>query len=106
MDRAYSHYQVCVRNGFEKLTFEEAINAEESRLGGEVEKILQDSSYRGWNRRWYSYQAKGLYSEQLAVWFGLFPRKRFCVIKAEDFFQDPGLVLQKITEFLGLPPAK
>ena len=49
IDRAYSHYNMQVKNGYETLSFEEAIKNEEKRIMGEREKEEQDENYVGIN---------------------------------------------------------
>jgi Sulfotransferase domain len=45
VDRAYSAYKHRVLTGRESLSFEEALDAEEERTSGELEKMLSDESY-------------------------------------------------------------
>jgi len=45
MDRALSQYFKIVKIGREKLTFEEAIKAEEERIRDERKKMLQEENY-------------------------------------------------------------
>jgi hypothetical protein len=103
VDRAYSHYHFVVRLGYETLSFEEAIRAEEKRLCGEVDKMVEDEYYYSLNHQYYSYLARGIYVNQLAEWMGCFPSEQFLVLKSEDFLDDPALVLSCVTDFLGLP---
>ena len=65
VSRAYSHYQHEVALGREPLSFEDAIDAEDERMQGELERMLADPAYFShawWN---YTYLARGLYAEQL-----------------------------------------
>ena len=102
VDRAFSHYQLEVRQGNEPLSFEEAIAAESSRLAGEVERILDDDTYASFAHQHYSYLARGRYVEQLRRWFSLFPRDQFLVLKSENFYRDPAAGYRQVTDFLGL----
>ena len=102
--RAHSHYRHEVDRGYEHLpTFEEALDAEPDRLAGETERILADPGYTSFNHQHYSYIARGHYLEQLQAWLERFPRDRMLVIGSEDFFRNPGPVVQRVHAFLGLP---
>jgi Sulfotransferase domain len=102
--RAYSHYQHEVDGGFEDLpSFERALAAEEKRLEGERERLLNDPMYRSFAYRHHSYQARGRYAEQLAVWLELFPREQVLVLRSEDLFADPEATFAQVLRFLGLP---
>lgn len=107
VDRAYSHYLHNVRAAYdvgrETLSFEEAIAAEESRLLGEREKMLQQESYFSYNYMHYSYLARGIYTDQLKTWFNLFPREQVLVLKSEDFFAAPNIIFKQVLEFMNLP---
>lgn len=102
-DRAYSHYQHYLRQGLENLSFEEALEKEDERLGGELEKIKADPDYYSFNYHHYSYRTRGIYIEQLKRWTAIFPRKQFFILSSEDFYRDPDTVYQEILDFLGLP---
>lgn len=103
VDRAYSDYQHKFREGREDLDFEAAIEAEESRLAGEKEKMLADEGYDSLAYRKYSYLARGVYVDQLAGWHEHFGRDRVLVLKSEDLFERPPEVFGRVREFLGLP---
>src|SRR5690606_1960153 len=68
VNRAYSHYHHEVRLGYETLSFEEAIAQEAKRLCGEKDKMLADGSYTGYRYMHYSYQARGVYIDQVKTW--------------------------------------
>ena len=89
--------------GKETLSFEDAIEQEQERLHGEVEKMLEDEDYFSFNHRHYSYLAKGIYVDQLRTWMSLFPREQFLIIKSEDFYEDHRKILERTLDFLGLP---
>jgi len=102
--RAYSHYRKSVERRVERLSFEEALAAEEGRLAGEEERLLADQGHRSIHHRHHAYVARGLYAEQLERWFARFPRQRFLVLRAEDFFTSPRKVYATTLDFLGLEP--
>ncbi len=103
-DRAYSQYQHQRRQpGVEPLSFEEAIEAEAKRLAGEEEKILRDEKYISFNHRHYSYLARGTYIHQLPAWMDLFPKEQILIIKSEDLYTNPAIVVQQTLDFLHIP---
>ena len=50
------------------------------------------------------YIQKGIYWKQLERWFEFFNRKQFSIIRSEDFFADPKLIITQCFEFLSLKP--
>ena len=106
IDRAFSDYHDKTRQGREPLTFEEAIEAEESRLRGEKEKMLADETYVSHNYRAFSYLARGIYVDQLQEWHNFFEREQLLVLKSEDMFEDITGTLKKVLDFLRLPDLK
>lgn len=103
VDRAYSHYQHSVRQGYETFSFEEAIEKEPFRLKGEKEKMLLDPDYYSFSHNLYSYLSRGIYIEQLLNWRELFPRKQMLVLRSEDLFSDLPTVYNTVLNFLQLP---
>jgi len=106
VERAISHYYWEVRIGCESLSLPEAIAAESTRLAGENEKIVNDGTYYSFNHQHYSYLARSIYVEQLLNWMKFFPREQFLILKSEDFFNSPPATMQKVEQFLELPPHK
>jgi len=107
IDRAYSHYQHQVLRvkgeGRETLSFEQAVEAEEGRLRGEVEKMLQEEHYLSPNYRNYSYLSRGIYVDQLSRWSKYFDKNQMLVLKSEDLFSDTTSVLRATSDFLEIP---
>lgn len=103
VDRAFSHYQLARRRGWESLTFEEAIRTEHERLEGEATKLL-DPSYQSFEYQNLSYVARGLYADQVENWTRYFSLERFLFLRSEDLYEDPGSVLGSTLAFLGLDP--
>ena len=108
--RAFSHYQERVRQGIETLpTFAEAIAAEDRRLAGEVEHMVQDPAYVSWNHLNFGYLAQSDYVTGLRRWLAAFPADQVLVLRSEDFYADDAAVLARVRGFLGLearPPAE
>lgn len=103
VERAYSGYHHEVRRGNENLGFEEALEAEESRLRGEKERMLADESYASPNHQRFSYLSRGIYVDQLMHWSKFFPRDQMLVLKSEDLFDHLPEALGRVLAFLGLP---
>lgn len=102
-DRAYSHYHQEASRGHEPLTFEEAIEAEEERLRGEVERMLEDEHYVSFNHQNFSYLSRGIYADQLMRWSEFFGDEQMLVLKSEDLFERTSDALESVLGFLGLP---
>jgi len=103
VDRAYSHYNHEINLGVETLSFKEAIEIEEKRLSGEVEKILSDENYYSFNHNHYSYLSRGIYVDQIKKWINLFPKNQILIIKSENFYNETQKIYSKVLEFLELP---
>lgn len=104
VERAFSHYQHNVQLGTEKLSFEEALEAEPARLAGEEELIARDPAYPATAHRRYSYVARGEYATQLERWLARYPKQQMQVVVSEEFFDNPGRVFARLLEYLGLLP--
>jgi len=102
-DRAYSQYHHYLRKGLENLSFEEALEKEEVRLKGELEKIQSSPGYYSFNYEHYSYISRGMYIDQIKRWTAVFPRRQFFIESSEDFYKHPEKVYSKILDFLELP---
>ncbi|MFO8148313.1 MAG: sulfotransferase domain-containing protein [Gillisia sp.] len=104
VDRAYSHYCMNLRHGFETLSFEEAIEFEEKR----IEEELKFISHRGVqlsinsNLSRYSYLHRGKYVDQIKPWFRFFTKEQIIVVKSEKLFNDIN-EYRKILDFLSIP---
>jgi hypothetical protein len=103
VDRAHSFYHQQFKRGIETLAFEEAVEREEERLWGELEKMVSDDGYFSFNRQNYSYLARGIYVDQLKNWAGLFPKEQLLVLSSERLFADPHGFFERVHQFLGLP---
>lgn len=90
--------------GNETLGLEEAIEREPERLAGELERVEQDPRYEALNLQRFSYLSRGRYAEQLERWFEHFGRDRFLVIDSADFYAEPQGTVQRVCEFVGVPP--
>ena len=106
VDRALSHHNHEVALGREPLSFEEALDAEDARLRGEVERMLADPGY--FSREWWShtYKARGRYAEQLERWLAVFPREQLLAVPSDDLAADPAGTHARVLEFLGARPQR
>ncbi len=104
VDRAYSHYQHEVALGREPLSFDEALDAEDGRMAGELERMLADPRY--FSRAWWdhTYVARGLYAEQLERWLAVFPRDRLLVLTTDALAERPAETYTQTLAFLGAHP--
>ncbi len=87
--RAYSNWADLREQGREKLDFASALAAEEER------RRLD------WEPFWL-YRDLGLYGEQLARLYGVFPREQVKVVLSEELTDEPDAVVSAVFEFLGL----
>ncbi len=97
VDRAFSHYNMEVRNGVETLPFHEALQCEEDRL-----KDRTDNYSPGTKVNKFSYKERGLYADQIHTVLLHFPRDQVCVLKYEDLLNDYLSTLKQIYRFLGV----
>lgn len=96
VDRAYSQYQLNVRRGLERLSFEDAVDQEPERLAAGDRRSMMTS-------RRASYVTRGRYAEQLERWLGVFPREQMLILKSEELYADPQRVLHQVLAYLDLP---
>jgi hypothetical protein len=103
IDRALSHYHHEKALGREPLPFEEALEQEDARMEGELERMLDPKyfSHAWWN---FTYLSRGRYAEQLDRWLERFPRERLLVVPSEDLLERPGETYGRVLEFLGASP--
>ncbi len=86
-DRAYSHYLMLKRDGFEHLSFREALEAEDQRVSD------------NWAPNWH-FRRRGYYAAQLKPYLNIFEREQLRIYLYEDFTSDTIGVLQDIFRFL------
>lgn len=99
VDRAYSHYHHMRRLGYEEAeTFEEALALEGGRLQKEA-----DEGVFGKHHHHHSYLARGIYADQLQVWFDAFRSDQLLFIQSEELYRAPTSVLKDTATYLGLP---
>ena len=92
--RAYSHYLHRRARDEEDLSFEDAIAAEQDRLGSGDELV----------RAHYSYVDRGRYLNQLEHLLEVFPRDAVLIHLFEDLRDRPRSVFSSVAEFIGVDP--
>jgi Sulfotransferase domain len=103
VERACSAHRQETARGFETEPLERALELEEKRLAGEVERIQADPDYVSFHHQHHAYLARGRYAEQLKRLFDLIDRERVLVVESASFFATPRGVWERVLEFLGLP---
>jgi hypothetical protein len=103
--RAYSHYEMMKRRGFESRPFRAAIDEEAERVELEHIRLARGDIECSLIHQRYSYLARGRYIEQLDRWMQYFPREQFYIETAERFARETEKVCSEIFCFLDLPPA-
>jgi len=103
VERAYSHYNMEVRLGFENLSFEDAMKKENERLGGETEKMISNESFNSLEYQTHSYLSRGIYIEQLKNWTKYFSKDQLLILQTEEFEKEPSKITNQVFKFLNLP---
>src|SRR3989338_6091999 len=87
VDRAYSNYQLAIRSGKEKRSFEEVIEFDMKFIEKNKGGLKDDNYFHSIVAR--SPLARGFYAEQLQIWVNLFPKMQLLVISTEDLDSRP-----------------
>jgi Sulfotransferase domain len=106
VDRAFSAHKQETGRGFETEPFERALDLEESRLEGELERIHADPTYVSFSHQHHAYLARGRYAEQLERLFDHVGRGRVLVLESAVLSATPEPVWERVLGFLGLPPSR
>jgi hypothetical protein len=92
VSRAYSHYLMSQRKGFEDLSFEEAIVAEQERLRANPAQKFN-----------FSYFSRGFYTEQVNRFKKFFREENMLFLVFEDdFIKNRKETFDRIQDFLGV----
>jgi len=103
VERAGSAHAYQVIDGYEKESFERALELEDSRLAGEAERLVAEPNYYSFNYQHFGYRIRGHYADQLERLEKHFGRDRIHVVDSDEFFANPGPVYDQVIDFLGLP---
>lgn len=95
LERAYSHYLMSVRRGYEDLSFEQALRAETGRLAAADNAHAKDHQ---------SYLSRGFYAQQINRFRETFPNAEFHFVKFEDLISktEGQRIYAEICKFLGV----
>lgn len=88
VDRAYSQYNMSIKQGHENLSFEQALMYENYRL-----KEYSDCVN-------FTYLKRGFYSKQILNYFKYFNKKKFKFILFEKFVKEQKKYIYEILDFL------
>lgn len=104
VDRAYSHYH-HQRNTFfgDRLSFWDALQAEEQRIGRDLQYNETDPARVTRRFRRYSYARRGMYMDQIEHWLKYFPAEQIKIVNQADLKTQPQALMNTITTFIGLP---
>jgi hypothetical protein len=105
IERAFSgfkHERACAFE--EEESFEKALELEDARIAGEIEKMRDDPGYESYSHRHHSYRHRGQYAEQLERFFAFFPREQVHIVQSEAYYANPPREYQRLLTFLGLSP--
>ncbi|WP_084597287.1 sulfotransferase family protein [Nocardioides aequoreus] len=104
VERAYSAYKHEHARGFETEDFATALELEDERLAGEVDRIVAEPTYESFHHRHHAYRGRSRYSEQIERYREALGADRVHVADADEFFVDPVGEFARIERFLGLTP--
>jgi len=102
VERAISQYFHEVSGGRESLSMEEAFKAEDDRIRPELKRLHEDKTYHSTIYRDYSYKKRGVYIDQIRQYLQFFNREQLCIIKSEEYFENPNHIVKKAYAFLGV----
>jgi len=103
VNRAYSHYLMSRKRGYEKLGFLEAIKKEPIRISNSVYHKGYESKEKGhFEKNHYGYISRGLYSEMLKYVFEKFPEENVRIYVFEELLADKENTIKDILTFLGI----
>lgn len=106
VERAFSAYKHEYARGYERESFERALELEDERLAGEVERMRDDITYESLSHRHHSYRHRGHYAEQLERFLEHFPQEQVHVVDSAAYFAEPESTYRAVLEFLDLRPFK
>jgi hypothetical protein len=95
VQRAWSHYRMACRYGFEKRSFKDALSLEEQRIASHREGHNFAFQRLG-------YRTKGEYIRFLPEWKEVFG-EQLHLIFSEELFSEPSVFLSALHAFIGLP---
>lgn len=94
VNRAYSHYWMSFRRGFETESFEDSFLLENKRL-------QEGGDHAIWHQ---SYFERGLYAKQIKRYLEYYPINNIHFVLFEDFVKDIAVAMKEILAFLEVDP--
>ncbi len=91
--RAFSHWRMETKRGWDALPFRQAV-------GTEGRQRVHDAP--GGVHRVFSYVERGLYAGQVERLLTLFPRSQILFFRTERLWLEPGQVLHAVQDFIGV----
>ena len=101
IDTSFSDWKMQVMKGNEYLNFHSAIKAEEERLRGEWSKVLRGEYSEKYMM--YAYLSRSYYYEYIKKYYEYFDKKQILIIKSEDLFNNPEVIMKEVYAFLNQP---
>jgi hypothetical protein len=99
VQRAYSHYWQAMRYGNETLSFENAVAAEDGRLGKNRDDLTVTEAGT------FAYFRLGCYTSRLRPFLDLFSRDQFLFLLNEDLENNFAGTMSKLAAFLDVDPS-
>jgi hypothetical protein len=102
--RAYSHYLMSKKRGYEKLDFFDALKAENERISNPQTHrgyISEEPGHYEINHLGYVYRS--LYSNTVEYLFANFPKENIHLLLFEDFIKNKKSRITETLHFLGIP---
>jgi len=94
IERAYGNYRFTVLEGLEELSFEDALEQEDSRLASLTGTWAEIQPC--------NYAARGKYAEQLEGYLRHFERSVILLVKSEEMARNPASSFRSVLAFLGI----
>ena len=103
VDRAFSHYQMELRNSRETAgVFEEALALEKTRKQEIDLSKFKHPKYQNKTHQNFLYLERGMYSKQISLWLKYFPANNIHFIIYEEFFANPNKHFENVCLFLDI----
>tara|TARA_B100000586_G_scaffold21996_1_gene14543 strand:+ start:1374 stop:2246 length:873 start_codon:yes stop_codon:yes gene_type:complete len=105
VDRTYSHYNMGVNESNEQRSFEDVIKKDLIELKKFKNSNTKSDDYFKTVVE-NSFLARGLYVEQLKIWFKIFDKKQIHITTTENLAMNPDKTFSEIFNFLEIPDYK
>ena len=103
IERAHSQWVHETARGFETLPFDDALRAEDDRLAGQAELLVEPAG-RSFEHQHHSYVARGQYADQVQRLWDVFGQDRTLILSSTQLFTAPASAYAATLAFLGLTP--